>query len=75
MPPTLVRLLSAVLVGLGIGTAVPPTPVDLPVVGAVPGLLAGATGVLIGAVLYVRGPGLLGTGRADCDCAGDCDCA
>lgn len=66
----LVKLLAAVVVGLGIGTMVPPDPVAVPAVGPVSGLLVGAVGVVVGGVLYTKAP----ASASSCDCDGACDC-
>jgi hypothetical protein len=70
--PKLVKMVAAVVVGLSIGTLLPPEPVAVPGVGPVPGLAVGGVGLLAGAVLYLKGPALVGTG---CGCATDCGCA
>lgn len=71
--PKLIKVVAAVVVGLGAGALLPPDPVTLPVVGTVPGVVAGAVGVAVGGALYRWGPGVLAT--PDCGCAGDCDCS
>lgn len=73
LTPKIVKVAAAVLVGLNVGTLVPPSPVTLPVAGEVSGVLVGATGLATGAALYRFGPGLLGS--TDCGCAGDCGCS
>lgn len=64
------KILAAVVVGLSIGTLLPPDPVVLPVVGSVSGVLVGGIGLVVGGVLYAQ---LSGT--SDCGCSGDCDCS
>lgn len=63
------KLLAAVVVGASLATLVPPDPVTIPAVGSVPGLAAGAVGLVVGSVLYTQVPGSSG-----CGCGGDCDC-
>lgn len=73
LTPRLVKFIAALVVGLSIGTAVPPRPVVLPVAGSVPGLVVGATGLVVGAALYRHGPTLVG--QSGCDCSGACGCS
>lgn len=68
--PWLGKLLAAVVVGLGIGTLVPPDPVTVPAVGTVSGLLVGGGAVVAGGGLYLWIQ--RSTGR--CDCGGACGC-
>jgi len=75
LSPKLVKIIAAIIVGLSIGTAVPPEPILLPVVGAVPGLAVGTIGLLAGAALYLRGPTFVGSPESDCGCTGDCGCS
>lgn len=63
------KVFAAVLVGLAVGSMVPPEPVVLPVVGSVSSLVVGGVGVAVGALVYARVPGSSG-----CGCSGDCDC-
>ena len=69
LTPKLVKIVAAVIVGLSIGTAVPPEPVLLPVVGPVPSLAVGTIGLLAGASLYLRGPTFIGSSESDCGCS------
>lgn len=71
--PKLVKFIAALVVGLSVGTMVKLEPVALPVLGSVPGLAVGGVGLLVGAVLYVRGPKLLGA--SGCGCGADCGCS
>lgn len=71
--PRIVKVLAAVVIGLSVGTMVPPKAVLLPAVGAVPGLLVGGLGLVAGAALFQWGPRLVGV--ADCGCTGDCGCS
>jgi hypothetical protein len=73
LTPRRVKVLAAILIGLSIGTLLPPEPVLVPVIGIVPGLLLGGSGLLLGAVLYVRAPTWV-TASA-CECSGDCGCS
>lgn len=73
--PRLVKLLAAVVVGLSIGTLVPPEPVALPVLGSTPAVAVGGTGLLVGVAVYRWVPGLVNTSSSDCGCGGDCDCS
>lgn len=70
--PKVLKVTAAVVIGLSVGALVPPDAVRFPVVGAVPGLLAGGVGLLVGLVLYRWMPRLL---TPDCGCAGDCGCS
>jgi hypothetical protein len=65
-----VKLVAAVVVGLGVGTSLKAS-VALPAVGAVPGFVPGGLAVLVGAVAYTQAPG----SAAGCGCDGDCDCS
>jgi hypothetical protein len=70
-----VKMAAAVVVGLGIGTALNGT-VAVPGLGAVPGLAIGAVGVLAGGVLYTQAPTIApGSTAAGCGCEGDCGCS
>lgn len=71
--PRAVKVVAAVVLGLSLGTLVPPEPVTLPAVGTVPGVAAGGIGLAVGAVLYLWVPGWLGA--SGCGCDGDCDCS
>lgn len=51
--PKLVKVVAAVIMGLSIGTLIPPEPVIVPAIGVVPGLVAGSIGFVTGAVLYL----------------------
>ena len=68
-----IKLVAGVVVGVSIGTSVPPEPVSLPAVGAVSGVAVGGLGLVAGAVLYLRGPDALTS--SDCGCSGDCGCS
>ena len=70
--PKAVKVVAAVVVGLSVGTLLPPDPVVLPFVGRVSGLLVGGCGLVAGGVLYLRAPRLVGS--SDCDCSGECGC-
>lgn len=64
------RLLVGALVGAGIATLLSADPVSVPLLGAVPGVTAGAVAVVLGCGLYTQLP--------DCGCTGtekSCDCA
>jgi len=71
--PKLVKVVAAIVIGLSIGTLVPPDAVMLPVLGRVSGIVVGAVGLLAGTLLYRRAPDL--TGTANCGCSGECGCA
>lgn len=71
--PKLVKFAAAVLVGLGVGTLVSPSPVALPLAGETSGVFVGLAGLATGGVLYRFGPGLVGS--SSCDCAGECGCS
>ncbi|MFB6152633.1 MAG: hypothetical protein ABEJ27_00125 [Halodesulfurarchaeum sp.] len=73
VPAKAVQVGAAVILGVSIGTLLRAETVLVPSVGAVPGLLAGAVGLLVGAGLYHWGPTYLAT--TGCGCAGDCDCS
>lgn len=73
--PRLVKLLAAIVVGLSIGTLVPPEPVMLPYLGSVSAVLVGGTGLLVGAAVYRWVPALVSTSSSDCGCSGDCGCS
>lgn len=70
--PKFVKVVAAVVVGLSLGTLVPPDPVTLPGVGTVSGILVGSAGLGSGAILYLWLPRVVGT---DCGCSGDCSCS
>jgi hypothetical protein len=72
-PGKAVKLFAAAVVGLSLGTLVPPDPLALPAAGTVPALPVGVAGLAVGTALYVRGPALVGA--SGCGCGGDCDCA
>lgn len=71
--PKTVKVVAAVLVGLGVGTLTSAEPVSLPVVGPTSALAVGGVGLAAGAVLYQWGPNLVGS--PDCGCTGDCGCS
>lgn len=71
--PRAVKMVAAVIVGLSVGTLVPPEPVTVPTVGPVSGILVGGIGLVVGGVLYLRGPRVVGS--PECGCSGDCGCS
>lgn len=71
--PRIIKIVAAIIVGLSVGTALPPDPVNLPFVGTTPGLLVGIFGIITGAVLYLWVPNLVNTSA--CRCIGDCGCS
>ncbi len=71
--PKVVKMVAAVVLGLGIGTIIGAEPVTIPGIGAVSGLLAGGLAVLVGGALYVKGPNHVQS--EDCGCGDDCGCA
>ena len=71
--PRIVKVVAAIVVGLSIGTLVPPEPVVVPVVGTVSGIVVGGVGLVTGTALYLWVPGLVGT--SECGCSGDCECS
>lgn len=64
-------LAAAVVVGLGLGTLVPPDPVSVPLVGRVPGVVAGGVGLVTGGGAFALLKRSSGSG---CGCSGDCEC-
>jgi len=68
--PQLGKFTAAIVFGLGIGTLASPSPVPLPRLGSVPGLVAGTTGILAGASLYLA----IDRTSSGCDCTGNCSC-
>lgn len=71
--PKVVKVVAAVVVGLSVGALLPPEPVSVPLLGPVPAVAVGGVGLVVGAVLYLRVPDLVGV--KGCGCTGDCDCA
>ncbi|WP_232703565.1 hypothetical protein [Halobacterium wangiae] len=71
--PKLVRILAAVVIGFSIGAVLPPDPAAINALGTLPGVLLAGTGVIVGVVMYVKVPGLLGA--KSCGCTGECACA
>lgn len=63
------KFLAAALVGIGIGTMVPPEPMAVPGLGSISSLLVGGAGVVAGTGLYTRIPS-----SSECGCSGDCTC-
>ncbi len=66
-------MIAGVVVGLSVGTLVPPEPVSVPAVGTVSGIAVGGLGLVAGAILFLRGPDAIGA--SDCGCSGDCGCS
>ena len=67
-----VKLAVGLIVGLGLGAMLSPSPVTLPVVGATSTLYVGAVAVIVGGGLYV---GLdRRSSSSDCGCGSDCGC-
>lgn len=64
------KVVAAVVIGLSIGTLVPPEPVALPMVGSVSGIVAGFAGLVVGGGLY----GLARRSASGCGCDGECRC-
>lgn len=71
--PKVVKIVTAVIVGFSLGTAVPPKSVTPPVVGPVSGIAVGGFGLLVGAVLHLRVPPMVGA--SDCGCGEECGCS
>lgn len=71
--PKLVKIVAAVLIGLSIGTAIPPSTIYLSGVGSMPSVVVGGIGLVSGVVAYQWGPNILGS--SDCGCSGDCGCS
>lgn len=71
--PRTVKVVAAVVVGLSVGTLLPPDAVAVPLVGTVSGVVVGGVGLATGAGLYLWVPGLLA--GPDCGCSGDCGCS
>ena len=66
--PWVGKFLAAVVVGLGIGTLVPPEPVSVPAVGTVSGLLVGSGAIAVGGGLYLW----IRRSTGGCGCGGSC---
>lgn len=71
--PKVVKVVAAIIVGLSVGTLVPPEPVVFPAIGAVSGVAVGGVGLVAGVVLYVWVPTLVSS--SECGCAGECGCS
>lgn len=71
--PKIVKVVAAIVVGLSIGTLVPPDAVLLPVVGPMSGIVVGGIGLITGTVLYLWVPALVSPSA--CGCTGDCGCS
>lgn len=65
------KFLAAVVVGLGIGTAVSGGGVTLPAVGSVPSIALGVALLAVGAVAFTQMP----SPKSGCSCSGDCNCS
>ncbi len=72
--PKIVKVVAAIVVGLSVGTLIPPEPVTLPVVGPASGIAVGGIGLVLGAVLYLWIPKRVSGSGSGCGCSGDCDC-
>ena len=71
--PKLVKILAAVVIGLSVGAVVPPNPAAINAIGTIPGVLLAGTGVIVGAVIYVKVPDL--AGAKSCGCTDECSCS
>lgn len=65
-------ILAAVLIGLGVGSMIPPNPVSIPAVGSVSAFVVGpvAVGLGVGTYLGLRRQGA----KRSCGCVGSCSC-
>lgn len=64
------KVLAGIVMGLSIGTLLPPEPVSLPAIGSVSGVLVGIAGLLVGTGLFL----LIQRSSSACGCGEGCGC-
>lgn len=71
----IVKIFASIIIGLSIGYMITPELMTLPFLGSVSSIAVGGVGLVIGAVLYQKGPEFVGSGSSDCGCSGECGCS
>lgn len=71
--PKYVKIVAAIVIGLSVGSILPPDPAAFDILGVLPGTFVAGTGVIIGAIMYTKLPEIVSS--KSCGCTGDCGCA